>query len=298
MTINPAAPTPPTPPTPAPGPASPLTGADSGPRRPVRRRRTPELTLLRPVPGNSPIHRLWAGTKLISLTVIALVLSSRPEWPTIGVGALLVGAGLLAARIPRGAVPRLPRWFWIAFAIGALLTLRSAATPLAHVGGLTVSLGGVEQWIRVISLTLVVLAGAALVSWTTSLAEVAPALSRLGTPLKWLRLPVDEWATAVALSIRCLPILMDEVRTMTAARKLRPNQRRPGQSKLEWYSHEAQDLLLAALSVSLRRANEIGEAVEARGGFGVISDSHSRPGRWDAGALVVVVGVCAVAALV
>jgi energy-coupling factor transporter transmembrane protein EcfT len=265
--------------------------------RTARRRRPTELTLLRPVPGTSPIHRLWAGTKLISLTMIALVLSFRPQWPAIGMGAALVAAGLVVARIPRGALPRLPRWFWIAFAVGAALTLRSAAVPLAHVAGVTVSLGGLEQWTRVISLTIVVLAAAALVSWTTSLAEVAPALSRLGTPLKWLRLPVDEWATAVALSIRCLPILMDEVRTMTAARKLRPNERRRGQSKLDWYSREAQDLLLASLSVSIRRANEMGEAVEARGGFGVISDSHSRPGWWDAVALGVVVGVCAAAAV-
>ncbi len=260
-----------------------------------RRRRRPELHLLRPVPGNSGVHRLWAGTKLVALTTIALVLSLRPQWPAIAVFAAAVAVGLLVARIPGGAIPRPPRWFWIFFAMGAVLTMRSAAHPLGHIAGLTVSWGGLEQWTRVVSLTIVVLAAAALVSWTTPLAEVAPALSRLGTPLKWLRLPVDEWATAVALSIRCLPILMDEVRTMAAARKLRPNQRRPGQGRLDWYSREAQDMLLAALSVSLRRATEVGQAVEARGGFGVISDSHSRPGWRDAAVVITLVAASAAA---
>ena len=62
---------------------------------------------------------------------------------------------------------------------------------------------------------------AALVGWTTQLGAVAPALARLARPLRVLRLPVDEWIVAIALALRCLPLLIDEMRTLAAARRLR-----------------------------------------------------------------------------
>jgi energy-coupling factor transporter transmembrane protein EcfT len=208
------------------------------------------------------------------LAALVATLSFSPTWPTIGVIAGFVAACLLLARIPPGAAPRLPRWFWIALAVGAVLSLRSARPPLAHLGSLTLSLGALDEWTRYTVLAFVVLAAAALVSWTTPLADVAPALSSIGTPLRWLRLPVDEWATAAALSIRCLPLLTEEVRTLTAARRLRPRQRPDHQSRFEYWTLEAQDLLMACLTVSLRRAHELGDAIEARGGFGVVSDAR------------------------
>ena len=54
---------------------------------------------------------------------------------------------------------------------------------------------------------------------------------------------------------------------------------------------ESQDLLMASLTVSLRRARDLGEAIEARGGFGRVSDVR-RPAGWrDLIALIVVAGV-------
>jgi energy-coupling factor transporter transmembrane protein EcfT len=262
------------------------------------RRRSTELTLLRPVPGNSHIHRLWAGTKLLAVATVSLVLSIRPDWPTIGVMGGFVLATLLLARIPPGAAPRLPRWFWIALVAGALLTLRSSKPPVVHLWGLSLSMGGLNEWGRYTVLAIVVLAAAALLSWTTPLAEVAPALARLGTPLRWLRLPVDEWAIAAALSIRCLPLLTDEIRTLVAARRLRAHEAEPGLHRPGRAFGEARDLLLASLTVSLRRAHELGDAIEARGGFGVVSDIPSRPRIADGVALLVVAGVVAAAVLV
>jgi energy-coupling factor transporter transmembrane protein EcfT len=56
---------------------------------------------------------------------------------------------------------------------------------------------------------------------------------------------------------------------------------------------ESQDLLMASLTVSLRRARDLGEAIEARGGFGQVSDALRRPGWRDLAALVVVGAVAA-----
>lgn len=260
-------------------------------------RRPAEIHLLRLVPGDTPVHRLWAGTKLLAIAAISLVLSYQPTWSAIAFTGGFVMVCILLARIPPGAAPRLPRWFFIGFALGAVLTLRSTQRPIAHVLGTAVSIGGVEEWARLALLALVILAGAALVSWTTPLAEVAPALARLGAPLRWLRVPVDEWAITVALSIRCLPLLIDEVRTLAAARRLRQQDVTDRAGRLQRLRREPQDLLVAALVVSLRRAHDLADAIEARGGFGLVSDSHSRPGRRDAAALIVVAAVVTAALL-
>jgi energy-coupling factor transporter transmembrane protein EcfT len=261
-------------------------------------RRPAEIHLLRLVPGETPVHRLWAGTKLVAVAALSLVLSFQPTWPAIGVGAAFVFVSLVLARIPRGAAPRLPRWFLIGLAIGAGLTLQSSRLPRERVLGMTVSLGGLDEWARFTALAVVILTAAALVSWTTPLAEVAPALVKLGAPLRVLRVPVDEWAITVALSIRCLPLLIDEVRTLAAARRLRQPEGVSGRRSW-WHARgQPQDLLVTALVVSLRRAHDLADAIDARGGFGMVSDSHSRPGRRDAAATVVLAAVVALAILV
>jgi energy-coupling factor transport system permease protein len=266
--------------------------------QPRRVRRPVEINLLRPVPGRTPVHGLWAGTKLVALAALVVTLSIRPSWLSVAViGGFLLGC-LALARIPPGAVPRLPRWFWAALALGAVLSLRSTRAPLVQVGPTNVSLGALDQWTLYTVLAVVLLGSAALVSWTTPLAEVAPALATLGTPLRWLRLPVDEWAVAAALSIRCLPLLTEEIRTLTAARRLRHRDRPEELSRLEYWIIEAQDLLLAALAVSLRRAHDLGDAIEARGGFGVVSDAGGGPGLTDLVALVLVAATVAGALLV
>jgi energy-coupling factor transport system permease protein len=237
------------------------------------------VTILRTLPHDSPVHRLWAGTKLLAVGALAVSLAWAPSWAGIGLVAGAVVVAAMVARVPVGAIPRPPRWFWVAFAVGALLTLRSGGAPFIHVGTSKIGLGGLDSFCRFTALALTMIGAAAVVGWTTPLAEVAPALARLGRPLRWLRLPVEEWAITVALCVRCLPLLIDELRTLMAARQLRPQRdsRRSGEERESLRPREVQrglvaalteggELLLAVLAVSLRRAGEMGEAIVARGG--------------------------------
>ena len=52
--------------------------ATSPARHPTRRPRRP-VVLLRPVPGRSAIHRLWAGTKLLVVFGLSALLTLFPE---------------------------------------------------------------------------------------------------------------------------------------------------------------------------------------------------------------------------
>ena len=129
-------------------------------------------------------------------------------------GALLLVA-FLAARLPRGISPRLPWWLAGVILVGALLALVSGGPPDVHVASLKIGLGGLGNFGRFTMVGVDVLAAAALLGWTTPLADLSPALGRLLGPLRRLRVPVDE---------------------------------------------------LGALANAIRRAREIAEAIEARGG--------------------------------
>ncbi|MFT3660551.1 MAG: energy-coupling factor transporter transmembrane protein EcfT [Gordonia sp. (in: high G+C Gram-positive bacteria)] len=240
--------------------------------------RTPPL---RQLPGDSPVHRLWAGTKLLIVLILGLMTWVLPSYPSLGFVALCVLVFALCAGIPLGAIPRPPWWFWGLIVLGGIITAFSS-------GG-----AGVLVFLRGTALGLIVLAMSIMVIWTTPMAEIAPAIARLMAPLRLLRLPVDEWAVCIALSLRGLPLLMEEMRMLRAAHRLRPT------SSADSGHPSAEmgilDMIVAAMSSAMRRAAEMGEAITARGGTGRLTAYQSRPGRNDAVALGLVIAACAAA---
>ena len=136
-----------------------------------------------------------------------------------------------------------------------------------------------------------------MVSWTTNVADVAPAVAVLGRPLRLVRIPIDEWAVAIALAMRAFPMLLEEFRILYAARRLRPKPPLPAtwRGRLRQWGGNVTDVLTAAITVALRRADEMGDAITARGGTGQISAMPSRPQPRDWVALSVVALVCGAA---
>ncbi|MCZ4544742.1 hypothetical protein BS618_06620 [Rhodococcus erythropolis] len=231
-------------------------------------------TLLREVPTSSPIHRLWAGTKIVAVVLVSIVVVTAPSWPAIGVvlGLLLLTA--VIGRIPPTAVPRPPWWLWALILLGALINL-------------PIGLDAVFIYLQAVTFGLVLLCVSLMLAWTTSMSDVAPALATLGRPLRFLKIPVDEWAIATALCIRSLPLLIDEMLTLMAARRLRPKAVVNSAA-----DNSIVDLITTTMSVAIRRSAEMGEAISARGGTGLIAAYPKRPQLADLVALTVVTAAC------
>lgn len=263
---------------------------------PATRRQPKPLVLLRPVPGDSVIHQLWAGSKLAIVAGIGVLLTFYPGWVPIGAVAALVLTAAWLARIPRGVLPTIPGWLWVLVVLGGVTATFAGGDPVIGVGSVEVGLGGLLNFLRITALSIVLLGLGVMVSWTTNVAEIAPAVATLGRPLRLLRIPVDEWAVALTLALRAFPMLIDEFRVLYAARRLRPKvrpQTRRGRHRRWWL--EAIDLLAAAIIVALRRADEMGDAITARGGAGQISAMPSRPKRIDWVTFSIVAVVCGAA---
>jgi len=262
------------------------------------RRRPRPVVLLVPVPGGSTIHDLWAGTKLLIVLGVSVLLTFYPGWVTIGLVAAVVLAAVRTARIPRGVLPSIPRWLWVLLGFGLLTAALAGGSPVLSMGGVNIGLGGALRFLRITTLSVVLLGLGGMVSWTTNVAEIAPALATLGRPFKLLRIPVDEWAVASALALRAFPMLIEEFQVLYAARRLRPSHvPRSRRARGKQQARDLIDLCTAAIVVTLRRADEMGDAITARGGTGQLSAAPARPklADWLALAITVAAGGAAVA---
>lgn len=234
--------------------------------------------LLVPVPGRSTIHDLWAGTKLLIVLGFSVLLWFFPGWVMIGVVWVLVLVAARIAHIPRGALPSRPRRLWILIALVFVFATLASGSPVIPLGGVDIGLGGVLHALRAATLALALMGLAAMVSWTTNVAEIVPAIKTLARPLTLLRIPVGEWAVALALGLRAFPMLIEEFQVLYAAHRLRPKQIQPNRkARRRQQARDLIDLMAAALAMTLRRADEMGDAITARGGTGQFSAAPARP---------------------
>jgi energy-coupling factor transport system permease protein len=249
--------------------------------------------ILRPVPGDSVVHQMWAGTKLVAVAAMGALIAVFPFWPAIAVVVLLAAVAVALAHIPRTALPSIPGWIWLTVVAALATAALSGGSPVVTIGAVELPLGGLLDTLRFTATAVVILGAGALVSWTTHIADIAPAIAVLGRPLRWLRVPIDDWAAAIALGLRALPMLVSEFRTMFAARRLRPKPALAGwRMRVRWWLVECIDVLAVAITVALRRGDEMGDAITARGGAGQISAAPSRPRFLDWVTMAIVLAVC------
>jgi energy-coupling factor transport system permease protein len=112
-------------------------------------------TLLREVPRDTPVHRLWAGTKLLAVAALAVALSLQTSWAAIGVVTALLVFTALLARVPVGALPRPRPWFWALIVGAGLLSVPAGGAPELQFGGVTIGLGAVMLYVRFTALAAV-----------------------------------------------------------------------------------------------------------------------------------------------
>ena len=227
-------------------------GLGEEPPRP-KPRRSPGFPLPRPLPWSTPLSRAWPGTLIACWTVLTTCVILSPRWSTLAiVGSLLLIASLVV-RLPLSVAPRPPMWFisgFIGGCIGAWLG------------------DGLELFLRVSTLALVVLWGSGLIAWVTPTASLAAALRFFLRPLRLLGAPVDQWSLVMASALRGLPMLRDQAQAVLDTAKLRLGQDMATLS-MRGYVRLSVDVITAILSATSRGAAETGRAMSMRGAISV-----------------------------
>lgn len=208
-----------------------------------------DVPVLRHLPGTSVVHRVDARLKVLAMAALSFGITWFASWWAVGVGWALFVAVFLLARLPRSVLPTPPPF---------LLMMLGISAAFAALGG------GLPTFLRFVALTYQLVLWGLLLTWTTPLAELGTAVTRLARPVRRVRL-FDDAVTAVALGVRALPLLVDEARTLGAAwRSRRPEPPRGWRAQRD----DALDVLASALVAAVRRARDLGEALATRGGPG------------------------------
>jgi len=216
------------------------------------------------VPGDSAIHKLWAGTKLIAVLSLGVGLALTEQLWGYGVMALLLVLAVALARVSPALIWRGVRPLMFALLAGALvLLLTTPGTPIAHFGPATITTRGLNNAIRLPGLLLLLAIASGVVNRTTQPSESVAALGVMLHPLRRLRVPVDELLTMIAISLRFLPILAEEVTRLRQAQTTRGLSM--GAGSIESRGKAMEGWIAALVHANLRRADELGEAMEARG---------------------------------
>ena len=222
-----------------------------------------QFNLFRFVDGDTVIHRADARPKVLGLTVLVFVFSFSPGWWGVGIvwglSALLFGL----ARLPLSVLPKPPRLLYYAMAIAMFFGVVAGGDPVVSIGSASIGLGGAIVQLRFFLVTIGLLLLALLIGWTTPAADLPRAAAWMLAPLRWFRVPIDELVAALTLAVRALPLVADEFATVTTLWRTRP--RRPGLEGLNGKLVEGIDVFATLTTASVRRATELGEALEYRG---------------------------------
>jgi biotin transport system permease protein len=188
-------------------------------------------------PGTSLVHRTPALVKLGLLAVIVTVIALQTSLMWLGAASVLV-AGIFALT----RVPFVLAWRQIV----PILWVLAFAVPVQVIFG-----GWEAAAVMAVRLVLAV-ALAAIYTLTTPVTATLDAVQTLLRPLRrWV--DADRVGLALALTIRCVPLLAELVREVLEARKAR--------------GAEGSLLALAVPVIvrALRTAEHLGEALTARG---------------------------------
>jgi energy-coupling factor transporter transmembrane protein EcfT len=248
-------------------------------------------SLLRYVPGDSPVHRLWTGSKMLVLAALAALVIAVPTWPVIIAVAVVVAAATVAARLPRRWLPRPPWWLGLIVLLPVAIAALRGGPPRLELLGQHLGTGGLLVAARGTFVALLFVYTGLLFAATTPAADVPAALARLLSPARRTRLPVDDVVIVTGLAIRTLPLLLDDVTQALVAWRLRvpPNRR----LRLAPYAR----FFVASFGVAIRRAREMGEAMQARGGPAAPSTERPALGVGDILAFAATLACIAVAVL-
>ena len=223
-----------------------------------------DITLGQYFPGESPIHKMDARTKLIlTLVLIVIIFFVHTYIGYLCVAALLILTALIskvgARFIYNGIKPILPIALFT-FVIN--LFFISGETVIFKWRFIKITLEGLRQSvITVVRLVLLVLSST-MMTLTTSPMELTTALERLLKPLSKIGFPVHEIALMLSIALRFIPTLLEETDKIMKAQTARGADFEEG--GLIKKAKALVPLLVPLFVSAFRRAYDLALAMEAR----------------------------------
>lgn len=223
-----------------------------------------DITLGQYFPGKSFVHKLDPRVKLLYTLayIIALFITNTPLTYGLMLGLLFVGIFLSKIRFSvfrRGLKPIVLIIF-----LTALMNLffTRGGDLLFEWSFLKIYERGVEQAIFMLFRIIMLLLSTLLLTYTTSPLLLTDGLDRLLSPLKALKVPVQDFTMIMSIALRFIPTLIQETDKIISAQKARGADFESG--NLIRRAKALIPILIPLFISAFRRAEELSIAMDCR----------------------------------
>ena len=238
------------------------------------------MILGRYIPGDSIIHRLDPRSKLLAMFLL-IVISFWANNPITNLLLFVVtGIFISLSGVPLSFFIKGLRsmFFLIAFTTIFQLFFITGGQVLWEIGFIKITSHGIEQAGIIFCRFVLIIFFSTLLTLTTMPLSLAKAVESLLSPLKRFKVPVHEIGLMLSMSLRFVPTLMDDTIRIMNAQKARGVDF--GEGSIIQKVKAMIPILIPLFATSLKRADSLATAMEARGYQGGVGRSQYRQLSW------------------
>ena len=238
------------------------------------------MILGRYMPGTSIVHRLDPRSKLVAMILLIIIVfwANNPITNLI----LFVATGIFVAlsEVPLSFFIKglKSMFFLITFTTLFQLFFISGGQVLFEMGFIKITTQGIEQAGIIFCRFVLIIFFSTLLTLTTMPLSLATAVESLLGPLKRFKVPVHEIGLMLSMSLRFVPTLMDDTIRIMNAQKARGVDF--GEGNIIQKVKAMIPILIPLFATSLKRADSLATAMEARGYQGGHGRSQYRQLNW------------------
>ena len=238
------------------------------------------MILGRYVPGNSVLHRMDPRAKLLGLFLLIYILFWANNGMTNILLFLLAFSLIFIAKIPlRFFINGFKSMvFIIAFTAFFQLFASTDGTLLFQFHFFKITDLGLARAGVIFCRFILIVVFSTILTLTTTPLSLADAVEKLLTPFKLIKVPAHEIGLMLSMSLRFVPTLMDDTQRIMNAQRARGVDF--GEGNLLQKIRSFIPILIPLFASSLKRADALAIAMEARGYKGGEGRSRYRQLKW------------------
>lgn len=239
-----------------------------------------KLLFGRYIQGDSYVHRMDPRAKLIGSFYFIIIIFLANNWITYGVMALFTLLCLLLSGIPikvflNGVKPLI--WL-ISFTVILQILFTTGGETYFRWGIISITSFGLMNGAFIFMRFVLIIFVSTLLTLTTMPLALTDAIESLLKPLNALKVPVHEIALMLSIALRFVPTLMDEATKIMNAQRARGVDF--GEGNIIQQMKAVTPILVPLFVSSFNRADELANAMEARGYQGGEGRTKYRVLKW------------------
>jgi energy-coupling factor transport system permease protein len=225
-----------------------------------------DITLGQYMPAESLVHRLDPRVKCVTLFLLMITVFFLDTAIHFSLMGLFIVFVILESKLPlsyvlRGIAPFL--WLFLFAAVAHFFFTPGTSLPYFPIGFVNITWEGLENGIVITLRIFFIIVLSSLLTLTTTPLELTTALKWALSPLARLRVPVNDFAMMMMLTLRFVPILLHEALRIINAQKSRGIDFESG--GLIERAKKLVPIFIPLFHLSFLRAEELAVAMTCRG---------------------------------